>query len=264
MGNTYPREAAEKAGPNLRTLIENRFDRMVESAYNSRVSAVSCAVSAIMTTVYPQLCRKCDALGRRTIPDRCDLCRDLAFDERVLCYLTRSVQNCEDFTCRAFRPLSRSRVPSVRSVDDRSDDQKSATTPAGVDADHLKYREALAIQRLRTDPTSVSVDLKYHLVWNAAHRKPIFVRPSDDRAIIDEVFVACGDRIGGSASVLWLAPDHIHVYFESDGEKSIETVVKVLKRVSLQAFRAGLTPEVSSSRKNRMAWDKAYFGETIG
>jgi len=63
---------------------------------------------------------------------------------------------------------------------------------------------------------------------------------------------------------LWLAPDHIHVYFESDGEKSIETVVKVLKRVSLQGLRARHAPEVSSSRKNGVVWDKAYFSETIG
>jgi REP element-mobilizing transposase RayT len=234
--------------------------------YNSGASAVSCilTVSAIMTTVYPQLCRKCDALGRRTIPEQCHLCRDLAFDERVLCDLTRSIQNREDFACHAFRPLSRLRLSSVRTVDDRSDDQKSASTPGGVDADHLKYREALAMQRLRTDPDTVSVDLKYHLVWNVAHRKPIFDHSGHNRVIIDEVFVGCGDRIGGSASVLWLAPDHIHVYFESDGEKSIETVVKVLKRVSLQRLRAHLAPEVSSSRKNRVAWDKAYFAETIG
>jgi REP element-mobilizing transposase RayT len=217
-----------------------------------------------MTTVYPQLCRKCDARDGGTIPDRCDLCTDLAFDERILCDLTRDVQSCEDFVCHAFRHLSRSRLSSVRSVDDGSDDQKPPTTPFGVDADRLKYREALAIQRLRTDPDSVSVDLKYHLAWNVAHRKPIFDRSSDNRVIIDEVFVACGDSIGGSASVLWLAPDHIHVYFESDGEKSIETVVKVLKRVSLQGLRARLAPEVSSSRKNRVVWDKAYFSETIG
>ena len=217
-----------------------------------------------MTTVYPQLCRKCDARDGRTIPHRCDLCTDLAFDERVLCDLTRSVRNCEDFACHAFRRLSRSRLSSVRSIDDRSDDQKSPTTPFGVDAYRLKYREVLAIQRLRIDPDSVSVDLKYHLAWNVAHRKPIFDRSSDNRVIIDEVFVACGDSIGGSASVLWLAPDHIHVYFESDGEKSIETVVKVLKRVSLQGLRARHAPEVSSSRKNGVVWDKAYFSETIG
>jgi REP element-mobilizing transposase RayT len=217
-----------------------------------------------MTTVYPELCRKCDARDRKAIPDQCDLCSDLSFDERVLCDLTRSVQNWQEFACHAFRPLSRSQPSSVKSLDDRSDDRKSSTTPFRVDTDCIKYWEALAIQRFRTDPDNVSVNLKYHLVWNVARRKPTFVRSGDSRVRIDEAFAACGDRIGGSASVLWLAPDHIHVYLTSDGEKSIETVMKLLKRVSLQGLRARLAPEVSSSRKNRVAWDKAYFAETLG
>jgi REP element-mobilizing transposase RayT len=61
--------------------------------------------------------------------------------------------------------------------------------------------------------------------------------------------------------VLWLAPDHVHVYVESDGEKSIETIMKVLKRVSSQALRAS---NVSSSGKGRIKWEKAYFAQTIG
>jgi REP element-mobilizing transposase RayT len=65
-------------------------------------------------------------------------------------------------------------------------------------------------------------------------------------------------QIGGFAGLLWLAPDHLHVYVESDGEKSIEAVVKVLKRVSAKALL-----DVSSPERGQ-PWEEAYFAQTIG
>ena len=192
----------------------------------------------------------------------------MAFDEDILCDLTRSVQDCNGFGYYAFRPVSRPGRSSVKSVDDMSDDQTLRITPRDDDllhsSDRSKYRQALAIQRVRSDPDSVNVDLTYHLAWNAAHRKPVFSHPADARRLIDDVFSACGKQIGGFASVLWLAPDHLHVYFETDGERSIETVVKVLKRVSSQALRTHLARGASSSRKGGLVWEGAYFAETIG
>ena len=56
-------------------------------------------------TAYPELCRKCAVPDSKAIHDRCDFCRDLAFDEGILCDLNRSVQDCNGFGCYAFRPL---------------------------------------------------------------------------------------------------------------------------------------------------------------
>lgn len=36
--------------------------------------------------------------------------------------------------------------------------------------------------------------------------------------------------------MLWLAADHLHVCVKSDGEKSIEAAVEVLKRVSAESL----------------------------
>jgi REP element-mobilizing transposase RayT len=90
---------------------------------------------------------------------------------------------------------------------------------------------------------------------------PSFHSPAAARHLIDNVFSGCGEQIGGIAAVLWLATDHVHVYVNVDGEKSIETVVKMLKRVSSRALRAS---DVSCSAKGRIAWEDAYFAETIG
>ncbi|MGD0488649.1 MAG: transposase [Syntrophorhabdales bacterium] len=216
-------------------------------------------------TAYPELCRKCAVRDGGAVHDRCDFCVDLAFDESTLCDLTRSVQDCDKFGCYAFRPVSRPRLSPIKSAEDLPDDQKPWTSTFADDAllssDRFKYRYALAVQGVRNDPDSVNVDLKYHLAWNVARRKSVFSLSADAHRLIDNAFSACGEQIGGNASVLWLAPDHVHVYVESDGEKSIETIMKVLKRVSSQALRAS---NVSSSGKGRIKWEKAYFAQTIG
>ena len=213
---------------------------------------------------YPGLCRTCAVRNDRTVHDRCGFCADFAFAEGNLCGLTRSVQDCDKFRCHAFRRTSRRRLSPAESVKVPGDQKPLISEFADdtlLSSDRFKYQHALAVQRIRSDPDGVNVDLKYHLAWNVARREPVFSQPAAARHLIDNVFSGCGEQIGGIAAALWLAPDHVHVYVESDGEKSIETIMKVLKRVSSQALRAS---NVSSSGKGRIKWEKAYFAQTIG
>jgi len=63
---------------------------------------------------------------------------------------------------------------------------------------------------------------------------------------------------------LYLAPDHIHLYVESDGELSIEEIVFRIKQFSNDAILEKfplLRDKISGDTK---IWDKAYFVETIG
>jgi len=176
-------------------------------------------------TGYPEPCRKFAVPVRKSIQRGCDFCVDLAFDEGILCDLTRSVQDCDKFACYAYEPVLRPRLSSVERVEDLPNDQKPWITFGGealFSPDRFKFRHALAVQGVRSDPDSINVDLKYHLAWNAARRKAVFSPPADARRLIDNPFSTCGKPIGGIAGVLWLAPDHVHVYVESDGEKSIE------------------------------------------
>jgi REP element-mobilizing transposase RayT len=200
---------------------------------------------------YPELCRNCAVPERNAVHDRCDFCRDIALDEGTLCDLTRSVQDPGTFACYAFRPMSG--LSLVKNVKDLPDDRKPKVLSS---SDSSKYRQALAVQRVRSDPDGVYVHLAYHLAWNVAKRKSLFSHPADARGLIDDAFSACGEEIGGVARVLWLAPDHIYVYVESNGEKSVEAVVKVVRRVSAKALH-GL-------REKGRLWEEAYFAQTIG
>jgi REP element-mobilizing transposase RayT len=64
--------------------------------------------------------------------------------------------------------------------------------------------------------------------------------------------------------LLCLAPDHVHLYVESDGELSVEEIVHKIKR-----FSNDVIVEEFSSVKGKLGgdtelWDEAYFVETIG
>lgn len=37
-------------------------------------------------------------------------------------------------------------------------------------------------------------------------------------------------------NLLWIAPDHVHLYVETDGERSVEWIVKEVKQISQQTI----------------------------
>ena len=64
--------------------------------------------------------------------------------------------------------------------------------------------------------------------------------------------------------MLWLAPDHIHFYIESDGELSVETMVKKIKTYLKDAILSELTAIKDQFGTDSIIWDETYFTETIG
>jgi REP element-mobilizing transposase RayT len=214
------------------------------------------------------LCRTCAKPQRPLVHKDCVFCRDIGFHEEILCDLNQNVQAAKVFKCHAFSPASRPAMSLVQSVETSADNQEEGPLVndlrAQLNWDRLKYCRALAVQKLEREPDTVFVELKYHVAWNVAARKPIFVQPADALHTINDVFSTCGELVGGYASVLWLAPDHIHIYVESDGEKSVETLVRAMKRLSATALREKVDNRDGGLMKGRKIWDRAYFAETLG
>ena len=52
----------------------------------------------------PKKCLECDKFYGVRIDSRCRICRDLEFEEGILCDLNRAVQDDHNFVCHAFRP----------------------------------------------------------------------------------------------------------------------------------------------------------------
>ena len=217
---------------------------------------------------FPRKCQECAKLSKSMIHGKCSFCQDLEFQEKVLCHLNRCIQNPAAFECCAFQPAlklvgsSDKEIPSLpNGVKDNSPQNSFQKL---LDSDKNKYQRALAWQKLGRDPDSVFVDFKYHFVWNVIYRKPVFARPAKIFDFVSDTFSSCSEMVGGFVELLWLAPDHLHLYVESDGRNSVETIAQEMKRASAAVILAEFGYLNASLDTQKDLWDKAYFVETIG
>ena len=120
------------------------------------------------------------------------------------------------------------------------------------------------MQKLKSDPDGVFIELKYHFAWNVIYRKPIFRLTSGILDYIYERALQCSKLVRGYVNLLWLAPDHIHLYVESDGELFAETMVQEIKEYLGNAILAELTAIKNELESESIIWDETYFSETIG
>ena len=213
----------------------------------------------------PAKCRECAKTSKPFIHGACSFCQDVSFEEEILCELNRSTQNPTSFKCHAFMPLlklvassgQKSRPePKVQSAE--IDFEKR------LDSDRLKYQRALALQKLARNPDDVMLEIKFHFAWNVVGRRPIFAEPAPMIDFIRDSIMSCSEAVGGFATVLWLAPDHIHIYVESDGEVSPDSMAQKLKRLSEVAILERFPDLMASSEGEKGLWDEAYFAGTIG
>jgi REP element-mobilizing transposase RayT len=131
-------------------------------------------------------------------------------------------------------------------------------------SDKVKYERALALQKLHREPDTIMVQLKYHLVWNVSHRTPVFVPASAFVSFVHDTFLGCSQAAGGFSHLVYLAPDHVHVYVESDGERSVEDMVHDIKKISAKAIREEFSPLQAVLGEGVGLWDEAYFVKTVG
>jgi REP element-mobilizing transposase RayT len=217
---------------------------------------------------FPPKCLECAKLKGPILNRKCNLCQDLGFCESILCDLNRCVQTLADFECHAFQPILKLAKPSGSEPPDLSGGLTHRPRQDSIlellRSDKIKYNTALALQKLGRDPDGVFVNIKYHLAWNVVERRPVFKRSDDYLVLFHDTFSKCGEIVGGGASLLWLAPDHIHVYVESDGEKSVETIIHGLKQFSKHAIVRQFHALGQQFGIGREIWDKAYFSETVG
>ena len=178
------------------------------------------------------------------------------------------IQKPDPFHCHAFQPRLQLAGPAVAA-------QSPASRPMAhrnylqflrdfLKSDKIKYQKALALQKLGQNPDEIIVNLKYHLLWNTAHRNPVFKPPKTYFENLFDLFLGFGEMVGGLAALMWLATDHVHIYVETDGEKPLEAIAKKLKAASSKAIIKTVADIKGKPGKGDGLWDKAYFLETIG
>ena len=214
---------------------------------------------------FPVKCQECAKSSKPFIHGRCSFCQDLSFQEEVLCHLNRSTQNPASFECHAFQPLLKLVTTSGQGTRPEAKARSAEITfEKLLDSDKVKYQRALALQKLARNPDDVMLEIKYHFAWNVVGRRPAFAEPATTIDFISDTITNCSEAVGGFASLLWLAPDHIHLYVESDGEVSPDNMVQELKRLSEAPILERFRDLIASPDVEIGLWDEAYFVETIG
>jgi len=126
-----------------------------------------------LSSELPEKCRQCAKSTVSSVHNNCKFCRDIEFQEEVLCYLNRCIQEPADFKCHAFQPLLKL-----------------------VDSSGTKQR-ALALQKLNSDPEGVFMDIRYHFAWNVTHRAPVLDLDNDIFDFLNGAFSNCNELVGG-------------------------------------------------------------------
>lgn len=216
----------------------------------------------------PAKCGECAKSGSSGFHRKCGLCRDLEFEESILCDLNRAVQDISDFECHAFKPRLRvvkheekrkagTASPLLKGI------QKDSYSKL-LDSDKIKYQRALALQQLKQDPDGIFVQLKYHISWNVTYRIPAFNTAENHVDPLYDVFFKSSETAMAFVHLLQLAPDHVHVFVESDGGLSIDEIIKRIKRFTRDAIKEEFPSINDKFEREQGIWDEAYFVETLG
>ncbi|MBN2719444.1 MAG: transposase [Deltaproteobacteria bacterium] len=219
----------------------------------------------------PARCRECARERQTNTNVNCRFCVDTSFDGAILCDLNRSVQERNDFLdCHAFMPALHIAGNGT------SDVSKEAITPdmpnilaerlsaiQFMKSDKMQYQKALALQQLDRDPSGIFCNLKFHFAWNVRGRRPLLRNYEPYLEHIQNAFLSKSISSAESAQLLWMAPDHVHVYCESDGEHSPEAIAVALKSQMYSALASSERIESIATSAEEL-WDESYFVESIG
>jgi len=216
----------------------------------------------------PAKCMECAKSEMSPFHGKCRFCNELEFEESVLCELNRCIQSKSNFECHAFQPMLKLVGPS-KNEKFASDDSfargiKEKIFLERLNSDKIKYERALALQKLARDQDGIYVQLKYHFAWNVSFRRSVFSPANNFFDFVSDTFLRYSEQAGGFVNLLYLAPDHIHLYVESDGELSIEEIVHRIKRFSNEAILEKFPMIRDKLDNDTEIWDEAYFTETLG
>lgn len=218
----------------------------------------------------PEKCQQCATSKNTKVRTECRICADTKFEATVLCELHRSVQReSDEFECHAFAPVLS--VVGSNDVESPSEVRGHLENPLAtqlaisklMNSDKIKYKTALALQKLTEDPEGIIIELKFHFAWSVEGRRPIFRDGKKYAGMMSEILTATTMPSVRRANLLWLAPDHVHVYCDSDGERSVEETVIGLKQILARGIVEKLPELVQDMGGIEGIWEDSYFAESL-
>ncbi|MFH1217323.1 MAG: transposase [Pseudomonadota bacterium] len=217
-----------------------------------------------MSPELPVRCTRCLSLPGNHPCNGCQVCRDQAMAESFLCGIARRATGSAAFVCEAFRPhLSIVGKSGPRAAIEICQDKETYFN------DVVKLiGSGPCAGKGCTRPSCQGGERKegadrFHVVWVVHQRKPLFADSSRFVSFLHDVFLSCGNLMAGKVLLLWLAPDHLHLYIESSPRENVEDLVEDLQGL----VQDTLLQEFADLRRlyeKKQIWEREFFVEQIG
>ncbi len=220
-----------------------------------------------MNNNIPSICEKCSLFQNSEKPNKeCSFCLDFRFNEEHLCYLNQCSQINENFRCFAFKK----NIKILNSSKEINPYDQTFNSPPLLSVIDGKKRKEIEDGRLKTaldNPDDIFVFASFHFVFGTIFRSPLFLHIDiyDARKIYD-LFSKLSGKVDDNIKVLLLGTDHIHVYVESNGNKSVDEIANEIKKRT-ESHIINIIKNHPKNKElldqNKKIWDKAYFSQTL-
>jgi REP element-mobilizing transposase RayT len=216
----------------------------------------------------PERCNKCGVLKKKLPYKNCLVCNDLGVQESMLCELNRNPDNSGKFACYSFLPLLRLMGSTKGKTSEKlpivQEKEYYFEEVLKLHGDPCQGKKGSGCNCMHDSPGLNHANLKFHILITVDKRRKIFKNSDPFVGSICNILADCDDLAGGRAYLVWLAPEHIHLYLETNGDKSIDVIVSQLKQAVSDALKEQYQELADLFPSGALLWSNSYFVETIG
>lgn len=206
------------------------------------------------------LCHTCHRYQSKKASKDCAFCVRVDFPEDILCCLARGDSEANALLkCGAYR----TKLSLVSSGNEKSISIECEKTDYSDFSDKEKWFNAYARQQLQLYPNDINYTLQFHVCLVVNSRKKFFNSPAHYLGKLTNIFNQIASNLDNThIEILWLNPDHIHLYVNTTPDYSLkEIVIDQIIRISGKEILS-LYPEIEIVSDH--IWESEYFAETIG
>ena len=204
-------------------------------------------------------CKNCLIFHKPAIVRECDICKDLKFQESILCELINAGKEGNGiFSCPEFKPF----LSVVRKID-KHEKKTTLKTQNSTDkgmSNKIKWFKAYALQQLKMNPDQIHAQIKYHVCLVSKGRENIF---NDHEMFFENMastFYDIGILFDSKIHLIGVSDDHIHFFIDSSPEYPAD---KIVNKIINGCNREFLKIFPKAKEKYNRVFEKNYFIETV-
>ena len=205
-------------------------------------------------------CKNCRIFHKPTIVKTCSVCKDLKFQENILCELVNAgIEENENFSCPEFKPFLS--VVGGINLHKKTNTAINENSTDKTLRNKIKWFKAYALQQLKMNPDQIHAQIKYHVCLVSRGRGNIFNNHEIFFENMVSTFYDIGFLFESKIYLIGVSDDHIHFFIDSSPEypadKIVNKIIDGLNREFLKIFP-------KAKEKYNRVFEKNYFIETVG